>query len=191
MPNWCYTTYKCIGEPKEIKELYDALKYIDERKTSIIPNDFGKFWLGNLVTRLGGNWEDYPCRGDIIDYYLKDKETLFIYQNTAWCEQRGVRRCIEDKLPSIKVYYQAEEAGCGVYITNSFEQFPDKYYLDTIGEPMYFENLDEAARHVSSIVGHEVKPDVTEIQNALDDYEEKQDDDDCYFCFNSFEEIND
>ena len=109
MPNWCYTTYKCVGNSKNISQLHGALKYISRRKTSIVPNGFGKFWLGNLVTKLGGNWEDYPCRGEIIDYSLQDKNTLMIYQNTAWAEQEGVRRIIEERFPGVKVYYQEED----------------------------------------------------------------------------------
>ena len=73
MPNWCYTTYKCVGTPKDIRQLHGVLKYISNRKTTIVQNGFGKFWLGNLVTKLGGNWEDYPCRGEIIDYSLQNK----------------------------------------------------------------------------------------------------------------------
>ena len=96
--------------------LHDALKYIDKRKTTIVPNGFGKWWLGNLVTRLGGNWEDYPCRGDITSYSLENETSLMIWQNTAWGEQEGVRKIIEEKLPSIKVYFQEEEPGCqGVF----------------------------------------------------------------------------
>ena len=101
MPNWCYTTHKCVGTPKDIRQLHGVLKYISKRKTSIVQNGFGKFWLGNLVTKLGGNWENYPCRGEIIDYSLQDKNTLMIWQNTAWAEQEGVRRIIEEKLPGI------------------------------------------------------------------------------------------
>lgn len=56
MPNWCNCTYKCVGELKEVKSLHKNLKYIDKRKTSILKNGFGKWWLGNLVTKLGGDW---------------------------------------------------------------------------------------------------------------------------------------
>lgn len=62
----------------------------------IVPNGFGKWWLGNLVTKLGGNWEEYPCRRNIIDYSLMEKNTLMIWQNTAWAEQEGLRRIIEE-----------------------------------------------------------------------------------------------
>ena len=32
MPNWCDTTYKCVGDPKEVRALHKVLKYIDKRK---------------------------------------------------------------------------------------------------------------------------------------------------------------
>ena len=191
MPNWCYTTYKCVGNSKNISQLHGALKYISRRKTSIVPNGFGKFWLGNLVTKLGGNWEDYPCRGEIIDYSLQDKNTLMIWQNTAWAEQQGVRRIIEEKFPGIKVYYQEEEPGCEVYATNSFEHFPDRYYLDSYDEPQYFDDIRDASRCVSEIVGHEVVPNVESIISALDDYLEEHEDEDIWYSFHEFEEIVD
>ena len=107
---WCW-----YDIPDNIVELllHDALKYIDKRKTTIVPNGFGKWWLGNLVTKLGGNREEYPCRGDITSYSLENETTLMIWQNTAWGEQEGVRRIIEEKLPSVKVYFQEEEPGNG------------------------------------------------------------------------------
>lgn len=105
MPNWCDCTYKCVGDLKEVKSLYKILKYIDRRKTSIEKNGFGKWWLGNLVTKLGSNWEKYRCRGEIT-YYELNNNILTICQSTAWCEQEGVRNIIEEKFPSIKVYFK-------------------------------------------------------------------------------------
>ena len=43
-----------------------------------------------------------------------------IWQNTAWGEQEGVRKIIEEKLSCVKVYFQEEEPGCGLFATNSF-----------------------------------------------------------------------
>ena len=191
MPNWASVTYKCVGDPKDIRQLHSMLKYIGKRKTTIVPNGFGKWWLGNLVTKLGGNWEKYSCRGEIIDYSLQDKNTFMIYQNTAWAEQEGVRRIIEEKLPSIKVYYQEEEPGCEVYATNSFEHFPDRYFLDSYEEPMYFDDIRDASRCISEIVGHEVESNVESIIQALDDYLEEHEDEDTWYSFHEFEEIVD
>ena len=129
MPNWCSTSYKCVGDLKEVKSLHKILKYIDKRKTTILKNGFGKWWLGNLVHKLGGDWEKYRCRGEITDYFL-DGNVLTINQETAWCEQEGLRQIIEEKFPSIKVYFMEEEPGCGVFYTNdsSGEYFPERYF---------------------------------------------------------------
>ena len=186
MPNWASVTYECVGDPKDIRRLQDALKYIDKRKTTIVPNGFGKWWLGNLVTRLGGNWEEYPCRGDITSYSLENETTLMIWQNTAWGEQEGVRRIIEEKLPSIKVYFQEEEPGNGLFATNSFEHFPERYLLDNYNEPLYFEDIEEAAKCVSDIVGHTIEPSVEAIDQALDDYLAEHEDNDTWYSFHEF-----
>ena len=191
MPNWASVTYECVGDSKHIGLLHEALKYIDSRKTSLVPNGFGKWWLGNLVTRLGGNWEDYPCRGDITCYSLENETTLMIWQNTAWGEQEGVRRIIEEKLPSIKVYFQEEEPGCGLFATNSFEHFLERYLLDSYDEPLYFETIDEAAKCVAGIVGHTVKPTVEAIDQALDDYLTEHEDNDTWYSFHEFIENRD
>ena len=64
---------------------------------------------------------------NITDYSL-DGNVLTINQETAWCEQEGVRRIIEEKFPSIKVYFMEEESGCGVFYTNdsSGDYFPER-----------------------------------------------------------------
>ena len=120
MPNWCDTSYKCVGDLKEVKSLHKVLKYMEKRKTSILKNGFGKMWLGNLVHKLGGDWEKSRCRGEITDFSL-DGNVLTINQETAWCEQEGVRQIIEKTYPSIKVYFMEQEPGCGVFYTNDLQ----------------------------------------------------------------------
>ena len=142
--------------------------------------------MGNLVTKLGGNWEEYPCRGDITSYSLENDTTLMIWQNTAWGEQEGVRRIIEEKLSSIKVYFQEEEPGCELYATNSFTHFPERYLLDSYEEPLYFVDIEEAAKCVADIVGHSVEPSVEAIDLALDDFLEVQEDNDTWYGFHEF-----
>ena len=186
MPNWASVTYECVGDPKDIRRLNGALMYIDKRKTTIVPNGFGKWWLGNLVTKLGGNWEQYPCRGDITSYSLENETTLMIWQNTAWGEQEGVRKIIEEKLPSIKIYFQEEEPGCGLFATNSFKHFPERYLLDSYEEPLYFETIDEATQCVSDIVGYPIEPSFEAIDQALDDYLAEHEDNDTWYSFHEF-----
>ena len=194
MPNWCDTTYKCVGDLKEVRSLYKTLKANDKRKRPRVKNGFGTMWLGCIIDALGEDWEQFRCRGAITDYGL-DGNVLTIYQYTAWCEQEGFRECIEKKFPSIKVYYLEEEPGCEVFYTNDAngEYFPYRYLLDNYEEPLYYATIEEAAESVSGIVGHKVKPDYNEIVQALDDYTEKQDEkgEDEFFSFHEFEVVDD
>lgn len=188
MPNWCDTTYKCVGDLKEVRSLYKTIKANDKRKTSRIKNGFGTLWLGNIIDALGEDWEKLRCRGSIY-YYELDGNVLTICQNTAWCEQEGFRECIEKKFPSIKVYYREEEPGNVVYYTNDTngDYFPDRYLLDNYDEPLYYETIEEAAESVSGIVGHEVKATVEAIEEALNDYEEEHEDEDIFYSFHEFQ----
>ena len=194
MPNWCDTSYKCVGDPKEVRKLNSVLKYMEKRKTSILSNGFGKMWLGNLVYKLGGNWEELRCRGEITDFSL-DGNVLTINQQTAWCEQEGVREIIEKSFPSIKVYYMEQESGCEVFCTNdaSGEYFPERYFLDSYEDWEYFETLDDAAKFVSNIIGHEVEPSVDEIDKALDKYveEHEEENEDIFYSFHEFKVVED
>ena len=194
MPNWCDTTYKCVGDPKEVRALHKVLKYIDGRKTTIVRNGFGKWWLGNLVTKLGGKWEDYCCRGEITGYSF-DGDVLEITQMTAWCEQEGVRRIIQEKFPSIKVYYREEEPGCDVYYTNDTTgcYFPEIYFLDSYDEQRYFETIDDAAESVSEIVGCTVEATVNAIQEALEKYVEQKESEgeEVFYSLHEFQVIDD
>lgn len=192
MPNYCDTTYKCVGDLNEVKSLHKVLKYIDKRKTSILKNGFGKWWLGNLVTKLGGDWEKYRCRGEITDYSL-DENVLTINQCTAWCEQSGVRRIIEEIFPSIKVYYMEEESGCELFSTNDTSglYFPSRYILDSTDEWEEFDTIDEAAKFVSKIVGKAVNASFDDVIEALEIYQEEHDDDvDKFFSFHQIEVVD-
>ena len=192
MPNWCDTTYKCVGDPKEVRSLYKVIRANDKRKKPRVKNDFGRLWLGCIINALGDDWEKLRCRGEIY-YYELEGNVLTICQNTAWCEQEGFRECIEKKFPSIKVYYWEEEPGGDVFYTNDSNgtYFPDRYLLDNYEEPLYFETIEEAAECVSSIVGHKVDPAVKTIDEALENYLEEHEDEDVFYSFHEFTVVED
>lgn len=187
MPNWCLTTYKCVGSAASLKELHRALKYMEGRKTSILKNGFGKMWLGNLIFKLGGDWEKYRCRGEVLNYSFENN-VLTIVQETAWCEQEGVRIFIETKFPDVKVYFMDEESAMGYYVTNdkSFTYFSERFFLDANEGGEYFKNINEAAAYVSNIVGYKIDPNVNTINKALDDFIEEQHDEDMFFNLHEF-----
>ena len=189
MPNWCHTSYKCVGDLNEVKRLYNVIKDIDECKTSLLANDFGNRWLGNLIHNLGGGWKEYSCRGEITDYSFKDN-VLTIEQSTAWSEQEGVRRIIEEKFPNVKVYFQEEELGCDVLNTNDVagNYFPERYFLRFSGESEYFDTIEDVAECVSEIVGHKIEPHVKCVQEAFKSYIEEHVEENQKDCF-SFHEF--
>ena len=41
MPNWCFTTYKIVGDIKEIHDLNNKLMKLDNMIEPLEPNGFG------------------------------------------------------------------------------------------------------------------------------------------------------
>jgi predicted RNase H-like HicB family nuclease len=106
-----------------------------------------------------------------------------------------VRRIIQEKFPSIKVYYREEEPGCGVYYTNDTtgDYFPETYFLDSYNEQLYFETIEEAAECVSGIVGCTVEATIDAIQEALEKYVEQKESsgEEVFYSFHEFKVIDD
>lgn len=183
MANICDTSYKCIGSKKDLKALYNAIKYNDDLKEPLVKNGFGTLWIGCVITKLGGNWEDYRCRGEIVYYdYDEDNNILTIDQLTAWCEQEGFREFIEERFPSVKVYFLEEEIGYGVYNTNDRDGrfFDERYRLELESETLYLKTIEEVAEILSEETGKDVQPEMKSIINAVEDYNDEHSEDDEY-----------
>lgn len=189
MPNWCDTTYKCVGSAKEVAELNTILERMNKRKEPNHPNGFGPLWLGELVIELGFDWEIFRCRGEITDFYYDGEGCLTINQCTAWCEQEGVRQAIEAKFPSIKVYFKDEEPGCEVYFTNDMtgEWFPERYLLDGEGVYEYFETLEELSKFLNDRYGLTTTVDIEDVQRQLEEYVEGYEDDNFWLNLHEFQ----
>ena len=192
MSNTCFTTYKVVSEnKKDVTKLFKTIKRLDGRKTPLVKNGWydPKLWLGCLVKALGGDPQKVYCRGTITFYEMED-DILTLNTETAWAEMAETRHFIESCFPGMKIYYIEEESGCERFYTNDSEgiYFKDRYYLDGFEESEYFETLEEAAKYVKEIVGHEVEATVKAIDKALSDYveEHEEDDPDCYYSFHEF-----
>ncbi len=193
MSNICDVTYKITGDNKEIRSLHKLLKKIECRKTSIVPNGYGNWWLGNLVTLLGGDPDKCRCRGEITEFMLQDG-ILTIHQQTDWDEQEDVRQLIEKTYPSVKVYYLETEPCLELFRTNDSEGifFPYRYYVEgPVDQSDEFKTMAEAAGYVSEIVGHPVNPIREEIDQALDDYADSHPEEDERFWFHIYDVVSD
>lgn len=176
MPNWCLTTYKCVGAEDETRQLREILESL-KANPSVAVNDFGSMWLGNLVAALGKDWQKYSCRGHITNVFPANNGALGIDMETAWGEQSGVRKAIEERFPSIKVYFIDEEPGNCRYVTNDLtgQWFRDEWKVDDGNCTLYFGTIEEAAKRVANIVGHNVRPDMCCMLAAACDYNQRYD----------------
>ena len=197
MSNTCFTTYKVVSEnKKDVTKLFKTIKRLDGRKTPLVKNGWydPKLWLGCLVKALGGDPNKVYCRGTITFYELED-DVLTLNTETAWAEMQETRHFIESCFSDMKIYYIEEESGCEIFNTNDSEgiYFKDRYYLDGFDDSEYFETLEEAAKYVKDIVGHDVEADFDAIDKALSDYveEHEEDDPDCYYSFHEFKVVDD
>lgn len=155
MPNWCNVTYAVTGNPDSVKKLYRVVKDLSKRKTPLVPNEFGLLWLGCVITKLGGNWKDIYCRGDILNFeYDKKQKILFLYMDAAWSEPKEFRVFLQSILSGLYIYYVAEEFGMEIYETNDREgkYFSSKYLVESDDELMYFDTFEKLQEYLEPIL---------------------------------------
>ncbi len=185
MPNWAYTTYKIKGSESEVAALYQTIQELSEREESLLPNGFGKLWLGNLIHVLGGNWNEIYCRGQITDYSL-ESGILIINTETAWGEMSETRHFIQTKYPSLEIVFQTEECGMCIFQTNDAagEVFPERWLLDFNDEKEnifiweYFTDLPAVIEYLKNngVLTKDVYPSKGAITAALDEIQEERPD---------------
>ena len=135
MPNWCITSYAFKGDKNEIKDFYDKIKSFTSKER--IPNNFGDYWLGNIVDGFGFDWKEIPCRG-YIDYFPEsydnnNPDRLELSTETAWEPMTEMwDKIIEKYYPSITYVLIAEECGMGIYINTDLtgEDFSTRFFVD-------------------------------------------------------------
>ena len=184
MPNWAYTQYKIKGSEEEVVALHKTIQDLEQREESLLPNGFGKLWLGNLVHVLGGDWEKLYCRGQILDYSLENG-ILTINTETAWGECSETRHFIQSKYPSLQIYFQTEEPGMCIFQTNRSDVFPEKWLLDYNDEKEnvfiweYFTDLPAVIEYLkdNGVITTDIEPTKSAITAVLDQIQEDRPDD--------------
>lgn len=132
MPNWAYTMYIVRGDEEEVAKLHQVIKDLDTRAESLLPNDFGKLWMGNLVYVLCGDWEKVYCQGKILDYGMTEKGVLRFDVESAWGELDEVRALILSRFPKLEIRFRSDEPDMDHFSTNddSGTTFSDRWLLD-------------------------------------------------------------
>lgn len=120
MANWCWTNIEITGAINEINALD---KHIHKALYEEVEHPG---WIGNMIEYIGKTTEGISCRGSVSDIYKYPQKSrkklsseMCICQEDAWEPHLApiVLFC-EKYAPNVEILYQAEEPGCGLYLTN-------------------------------------------------------------------------
>lgn len=174
MPNWAYTQYHATGDKVQLQKLHSVMTELEDMKSpGLHENGFGSTWLGNLVIKLGGNWKQVYCRGSWDNLLLHEDGTVSFSIESAWGELYDVRKFIEEHFPDVRLYFQCEESGMGIYQTNddTGQYFPEKYYLWVEdGTTEYYTTLESMAKEVENITGSKNLKTLNSCRKSLKSY---------------------
>lgn len=180
MANWAYTQYHAVGDKEQLQQLHSIMDELESMKDpGLHENSFGPSWLGNLVIKLGGDWEKIYCRGYWDNLLLHSDGTVTFSVESAWDEPNEVREFIEKNFPDIKLYYQCEESGMCIFKTNddTGRYFPEKYYLWVEdGETEYYTTIEALANAVKNITRSKNLKTLDSCKKALESYSRKNHD---------------
>lgn len=147
MPNWSETFYVLVGDRKQLRELYAKMSELEQMKEPLVPNGFGKNWLGCLVKSLGGDPHKVYCRGHWFDLCLDDDSMYFTCEH-AWSRPHEVEDLIRCVYPDIGIYFLEEELGMDIFQTNDTDNayFQHTVIIDIEDEGMeYYDDADALA----------------------------------------------
>lgn len=174
MANWCNTSYTIEGNQADISALMDKMESLSKRLKPILPNDFGKTWLGNLVHIFGGDVDKINCRGYFQNLDNPCENLLYFDTVTSNEEMTEVWNLVLKSFPSCKCYYYSEECSCQRYVTNDVQgyYYPSRFRLEQGVENMrLMETENEMLSQISSLIGKALAS-WSEMEVAVRDYNE-------------------
>lgn len=144
MSKWCYANYVFEGSKEDISALHNILLAVKNSDESLVPNGYGKMWIGNVAHLLEGDLETMSLRGDFDNIELNTPTMLSFTTETAWGEENDVWNAACSRFRSLKYFWMAEESGSGYFATNDKDgtYYSDRYIVEqTNHSPEYYETL--------------------------------------------------
>ncbi len=184
MPNWCFTTYKFVGDTEEIADLYKKLKELEDMPKPLVESGFGKLFLGCVVNHFGGDWNKIYCRGEIEYMELCGDNMLQLSTMTAWGDMPEVWDFVCKNYPSITYYYLAEEGGMGYYVNNDTtgEYFPEKYYVyHAEGYSEYLDDDEGLLEYIAEKIGVAKIESIDQLNQLLEQYNKEHANEEIYY----------
>lgn len=192
MSNPAFTSVYLEGERRELRSLYEKMKRLQDRKKPLVENGFyyPQRWLGNLVTRLGGDYHDVYCRGTWSDLKLS-KDYLYFFTETASQPPFKLLKLIKNVYSSLSFYFEAEGDDWDCLLTNDAEgkYYPYRYLVDSDMGYEYFVELKEVCQFLSpriTIVGQSED----QLYEAINEWEENNNDPILYIIIKKVEVLN-
>ena len=110
MPNWCSTAYVIDGDAKEVKQLYELMKGLEEREKPSVENDFGTsswgvcrcFRQGLAGYTLRGSWSELEMDSDVLKFFTE----------TAWSPCNETFDLVREAFPSLRYYFRLKNQVC-------------------------------------------------------------------------------
>lgn len=160
MANYCTTSYVVEGGKKDLDSLFETMDRLGKMEKPLVDNGFGPNWLGCLLTDLGEASDDYQCGG--AWYNLSHQGNILRFETeTAYSPSYDVIDFLQDRFPSLRFYFRAEEPGCELFVKNDRDgkYFPEHYYLNLLSpdcevdEFKAFNTLEDIYQFISEKAG--------------------------------------
>ena len=184
MPNWCFTSYKFVGDKEEIADLYNKLQSLNDMPEPLVENGFGKLFLGCVVNLFGGDWKEIYCRGEIDYMEICGDSMIQLSTMTAWGDMPEVWDFVCKNYPSIEYYYLAEEGGLCYYVNSDTtgEYFPEKYYvLHAEGYSEYLDDDEELLEYIAEKIGAAKIESIDQLDQLLEQYNKEHANEEIYY----------
>lgn len=193
MSNPAFMSVIFEGEKRELRSLYGKMKRLQERKKPLVENGFyyPQRWLGNLVKRLGGDYNEVYCRGTWDDLNLM-KDHLYFFTETAWEPPFDLLKLIQKVYPTLNVFFSAEGDDWVSYLTNDKEgrYFKSRYVIDMEPDIEYFNTIKEACNHLAANIGHPINYTWDALNNAAEEWNDNNPDADWPIIVKRYEVIS-
>lgn len=176
MPNWCVQNWILKGPKKEVQRFCDTVNTC-LTQPDVMPNGFGKYWLGNLCVAFGyefsetksglrGNFDpDESCCATLfhpeaeekpvvpIDIDEETSEVRFSITH-AWGRSDWFEKMVEDKFPELEAAWKATDEFGNFHECLNGKQFGLKrFQVDTwgeYGEDKHFDTAKETADYLNT-----------------------------------------
>lgn len=175
MANYVFSNYVIEGKKSELDEFESLLRRLESMEEKDFPVkdiSWGSRWLGFIVNELGGDLDQYNCKGEWFGLERRSDDALAIDIDSAWWPPEDLMNLIADKWPSFNYYFYHEEPGSEMFETNDVngKYFPRRYRLfgyipikneegemEEVGFEEYPASEKDVINYVSTNLQHPIK----------------------------------